>query len=268
MEKLNQKKMYILFVLVIVVLLFAAAFAGAGIAVHINNRDKEDVSEPEQNIGSLVDPSQGVLETPSSQFEEPGISSLDQFAESSDVPAVDTVTDPVETVGPYAVGAYYVGKSDGKNLKLRASASTDVDTGVEIPAKAKLEITQIIASADPSYPYWGATTYAGTQGYVAMQFLTDAATYEAENGPGTNNVGEYTSGMYVVATGGTSGIKVKDAPGNGNGLSVLANGTEVLVMDIQKWDAAKTEDTVYWGHIEWKGWDAYIPMYYMQPIVD
>ena len=26
------------------------------------------------------------------------------------------------------------------------------------------------------------------------------------------------------------------------------------------------EDRVYWGHIEWEGWDAYVPMYYMEKV--
>ena len=272
MEK--NKKMYILFVVVVVVLMLLAALAGAGIAIHFNNNDEDtsvsdNVNTPVEDPSATVNPT-GTVELPTgnelpTNMAATGIVDLDPTNVTDPAEDATTVGGPV-TVGPYTTGNYYFYNADGKNLKLRASASVDVDTGVEIPSGAKLVVKQIIASDVPEYPYWGATSYKGTDGYVAMQFLMTAADYEAQFGNQVNaDSGEYTVGTYMVATGGY-GIKVKDAPGDGDDLTVVGDGEEFEVLDIQVWNDAPEEDRVYWGHIEWGGWDAYVPMYYMEKV--
>lgn len=269
MEK--NKKMYILFVVVVVVLMLLAALAGAGIAIHFNNKDadtsvSDDANTPVVDPTATVDPT-GTVELPTGN-ELPTETATGSIIDlDPTVPAEDATTvGGGVTVGPYTTGNYYFYNADGKNLKLRASASVDVDTGVEIPSGAKLVVKQIIASDVPEYPYWGATSYKGTDGYVAMQFLMTAADYEAEFGNQINaDTGAYTVGTYIVATGGY-GVKVKDAPGNGDDLTVVGDGEEFEVLDIQVWNDAPEEDRVYWGHVEWEGWDAYVPMAYMEKV--
>ncbi len=287
MDTKNQKKMYVLFIAIVAVLLIVSALVGAAIAIHFNN--KEDTSAPAISGDVVTTPTLNVENPTGNTVEIPtsnatvdpsnNIPTIPAGVEQSTTMAPTEAADEADKVGPYAVGYYYVAKTDGKNLRLRASASAEVDTGVEIPANAKLNITQIIASDDPAYPYWGATTYGSTDGYVAMQFLTDAATFEASNPNPTTNaandtdtstainldniVGNYSAGSYTVNTGGYGGVKVKTEPGDGDGLQILADGEVVEVLDVQKWDEATAEDTVYWGHIQWQGWDAYVPMYYL-----
>ncbi|MBQ6862914.1 MAG: hypothetical protein IJO14_01610 [Clostridia bacterium] len=290
MDTQNQKKMYTLFIIIVVILLIVSGLVGAAIAVHFNNNDKEEnpgTSNAPSYSSDVVNPSLN-LEVPTSAPASNVPTSNATVEPSNNVPTAPSTTEPTEAptteaaedadkVGPYATGTYYVAKTDGKNLRLRASASSEVDTGVEIPANSRLTITQIIASDDPAYPYWGATTYGNTAGYVAMQFLTDAATFEADNPTNAadpseeattvlnldNVAGNYAAGSYMVSTGGNGGVKVKTAPGSGDGLAILADGTVVEVLDVQQNAAATAEDTVYWGHIQWQGWDAYVPMYYL-----
>lgn len=290
MDNKNQKKMYTLFIVIVAVLLVVSAIVGAAIAISFNGKEEPASAQQPVISGDVVSPDLNV-DVPTSSTVPTSNAPTSTVDPSNNVPTAPADVDPATTlpeqpttdssanVGPYTVGDYYVAKTDGKNLRLRASASSEVDTGIEIPAKTKLNITQIIASDDPAYPYWGATTYRNTAGYVAMQFLTDAATYEASNpnptpdedvtdAPTTNInidavVGNYSAGSYTVATGGYGGVKVKTEPGAGDGLAILADGEVVDVLDIQVNAAATAEDTVYWGHIVWQGWDAYVPMYYL-----
>ena len=269
----QNKKMYILFVVVVVVLLILAALAGAGIAIRFNDNGDDTSLSDNANLPS-ADPSNSVIspngsntpsvsnENASNNASNPGVSTP-ATGESASEEASSTATGI--KVGPYTTGEYYFHNDEAKELKLRASASVDTDTDVKIPSDTKLVITQIIASDVAAYPYWGATSYDGVDGYVAMQFLMTADAYVAQYGEqaAVSTPGNYTVGTYVVSTGGY-GVKVKEEPGYGDALTVADDGTEFEVLDIQVWDEADQDDMIYWGHVEWDGWDAYVPMYYME----
>ena len=267
---MEKKKMYLVFAVVVVVAMLIAALAGAGIALHFNN--KEDTSI--QNADNIGIENNGIV-TPGNALETPTTPVVDPTAGlvvNPSAPAVNAGEDATQstagvTVGPYTTGAFYFYNAEGKNLKLRASASVDVDTGVEIPSGTKLEVTQIIASDVAAYPYWGAVSYKGTNGYVAMQFLMTEAAYIAEFGEeAAATPGNYTVGTYVVTGTGDYGLKVKPEPGYGDALSMAYDGEEVEVLAIVTWEDADDDELLYWGNIEWDGHDAYVCMAYLEKV--
>ena len=71
----------------------------------------------------------------------------------------------------------------------------------------------------------------------------------------------YQPGIYMVLTDGV-GLNIRTAPGIGDLLAVVDDGTELEVLDICIYEASEQEDTLYWGHIQWENQDAYIAMYY------
>ena len=267
---MEKKKMYLVFAIVVVVAMLVAALAGAGIAIHFNN--KEDTSI--QNVENLPSENNGMV-TPGNAIETPTTPVVDPTAglvvdpTNADVNAGESATQPTAgvTVGPYTTGAFYFYNAEGKNLKLRASASVDVDTGVEIPSGTKLEVKQIIASDVAAYPYWGSVSYKGTDGFVAMQFLMTEADYIAQFGEeAAATPGNYTVGTYVVTGTGDYGLKVKPEPGYGEALSLAYDGEEVDVIAIVTWEEADSEELRYWGNIEWDGYDAYVCMAYLEKV--
>ncbi len=269
---MEKKKMYLVFVVVLVVAMLVAALAGAGIAIHFNN--KEDTSiQNEENLpsGTVEDPSAPVVD-PSAPVVDPSAPVVDPSApvvdpSATDVNATEEATQATAgvKVGPYTTGTFYFYNAEGRSLRLRASASADVETGVEIPSGTKLEVKQIIASDVAAYPYWGAVSYKGTDGYVAMQFLMTEADYIAEFGEeAAATPGNYTVGKYVVTGTGEYGLKVKPEPGYGDALSMAYDGDEVEVLAIVTWEDADDDELLYWGNIEWDGHDAYVCMAYLE----
>ncbi len=272
---MDKKKMYLVFAIVVVVAMLIAGLAGAGIAIHFNDKEDTTVLNEENQTSGNADNSV----SSGNALDVPATSVV-----GSDAPVVDpsaTVADPNAgaageeatqstagvMVGPYTTGMFYFYNAEGKNLKLRASASVDVDTGVEIPSGTKLEVKQIIASDVAAYPYWGAVSYRGTDGYVAMQFLMTEADYIAEFGEeAAATPGNYTVGTYVVSGTGEYGLKVKPEPGYGDALSMAYDGEEIEVLAIVTWEDADSDELLYWGNIEWDGHDAYVCMAYLEKV--
>ncbi|MBE6811859.1 MAG: hypothetical protein E7523_03135 [Ruminococcaceae bacterium] len=265
---MEKKKMYLVFVVVLVVAMLVAALAGAGIAIHFNNKeDTSSLSQENQPAENNNDVTPGNVVTPTNPVENPSAPVVDPSVPVVDPSAAEEATQATAgiKVGPYTTGTFYFYNAEGKNLKLRASASVDVDTGVEIPSGTKLEVKQIIASDVAAYPYWGAVSYKGTDGYVAMQFLMTEADYIAEFGEeAVATPGNYTVGTYVVSGTGEYGLKVKPEPGYGDALSMAYDGDEVEVLAIVTWEDADNEELRYWGNIEWDGHDAYVCMAYLE----
>lgn len=266
---MEKKKVYIIFAAVIAVSMLIGGFIGAGIANSVNGKEVntpvvENASDLNENPtdNNVISPSTPVVD-PSAT--DANASNVDPSA--TDANATEEATQPTAgvKVGPYTTGTFYFYNAENKNLKLRASASVDVDTGVEIPSGTKLEVKQIIASDVAAYPYWGAVSYKGTDGYVAMQFLMTEADYIAEFGEeAAATPGNYTVGKYVVAGTGGYGLKVKPEPGYGDALSMAYDGDEVEVLAIVTWDEADNDELRYWGNIEWDGNDAYVCMTYLE----
>ncbi len=272
---MEKKRMYLVFAIVIAVSMLIGALIGAGIANAVNGKEEatSNLTEENQPSGLVVDPSAPVVD-PSAPVADPSAPVVDPSAPVVDpsAPVVDPSAPEEATqatagikVGPYTTGVFYFYNAEGKSLKLRASASVDVDTGVEIPSGTKLEVKQIIASDVAAYPYWGAVSYKGTDGYVAMQFLMTEADYIAEFGEAAAAApGNYTVGTYVVTGTGDYGLKVKAEPGYGDALSMAYDGEEVEVLAIVTWEDADDDELLYWGNIEWDGHDAYVCMAYLE----
>lgn len=265
---MEKKRIYLVFAVVIAVSMLIGALIGAGIATAANNKeDTTNLSEENQSSENNNALTPGNVVTPTNPVENPSAPVVDPSAPVVDPSATEEATQATAgiKVGPYTTGAFYFYNAEGKSLKLRASASVDVDTGVEIPSGTKLEVKQIIASDVAAYPYWGAVSYMGNDGYVAMQFLMTEADYIAEFGEeAVATPGNYTVGTYVVTGTGDYGLKVKPEPGYGDALSMAYDGEELEVLAIVTWEDADDDELLYWGNIEWDGHDAYVCMAYLE----
>ncbi len=267
---MEKKRMYLVFAVVIAISMLIGALIGAGIANAVN--DKDDTTNINQEDQASQDNNAltpGNVVTPTTPVVDPSAPAVDPSAPVVDPTAGEEATQPTAgvKVGPYTTGTFYFYNAEGKSLKLRADASVNGETGVEIPSGTKLEVKQIIASDVAAYPYWGAVSYKGTDGYVAMQFLMTEADYIAEFGEEAAAApGNYTVGTYVVAGTGGYGLKVKEEPGYGDALTMIYDDEEVEVLAIVTWEEADDDELLYWGNIEWEGHDAYVCMAYLEKV--